>query len=207
MNTYLSEIIADADWRVSELATIKTLPFRYKIADSHKETLLKYSVPSIYSLWEGFIKTSFTTYSRFLDSCNIKRNEIQISLLTHQLDSICQFGNNRNDFSKKIKLVGMIDTFLSTDIKIQPFVPTESNVNFSVLTKICERFCVPPIDNKFKRPLDKLLLFRNTISHGENSLTVEKKHIEEFTKLVQDLMTEMILKFEFSILNKTYLNG
>jgi hypothetical protein len=52
----------DIDWRVSELMTIKTFPLHYELSEHHKKFFLKYSVPSIYAVWEGFVKNSFRLY-------------------------------------------------------------------------------------------------------------------------------------------------
>ena len=44
---------------MSELASLKTIPLRYNLLSHHKEMLIKYTIPSIYALWEGFVKNSF----------------------------------------------------------------------------------------------------------------------------------------------------
>lgn len=83
--TFKEEIIADINWRVSELASLKTIPFRYNITESHKNILIKYTMPSIYSLWEGFIKSSFQSYIRELNNLNIPIQNTHINLLTHTI--------------------------------------------------------------------------------------------------------------------------
>lgn len=205
MSTLIQEILRDIDWRTSELASLKTIPLRYRLSTEHKQLLIKYSVPPIYSIWEGYVKSTFTLYSSYLNSLSIKRNEISLDLLTHQVDLLCQLNNPRVNFDKKKKLVATIDKYLADTLQITPGVPTESNVNFIVINKILERFCIRPLDKTYEKKLDKLIMFRNMLAHGENSLKIETKNIEEFTKLVQDLMIEIVINLEYCINNKTYL--
>jgi hypothetical protein len=73
MKLFIQEILADINWRVSELATIKSLPIKYSFRPDHKELQIKYSIPAIYAIWEGFVKNTFTIYSTHLNSLNITR--------------------------------------------------------------------------------------------------------------------------------------
>jgi hypothetical protein len=204
MITFIDEILADVEWRISELATIKSLPIKYSFRPEHKELQIKYSVPAIYSIWEGFIKSTFTIYSEHLNSLSITRNEISYNLLTHQLDSECNFNNPRTAFETKRKLVEKIDIMLSDVVTIKPCVPTESNVNLKVLNRILERFCIDPVDEKNARGLDKLLMFRNKISHGENAINVTMTNITEFIKIIENLMLDILINIEHSEKTMTY---
>lgn len=196
MKTFVQEILADIEWRTSELATLKMIPIQYSFRNDHKDLHIKYSIPAIYAIWEGFVKNCFTIYSNHLNSLSITRNEISPELLTHQIDSECNFNNPRGNFSSKQKLVDMLDILFSDIILIKPSVPTESNVNLKVLNRILERFCVTQIEEKHAKGLNKLLMFRNTIAHGENSLSVNMTHISEFISLVENLMLDIIISIE-----------
>jgi hypothetical protein len=204
MATFIEEIIADIDWRISELSKIKTIPIQYGFRPDHKELIIKYAVPGIYAIWEGFVKNCFTVYSNHLNSLSIKRDDISLALLTHQIDSECDFSNSRTNFDSKQKMVEIIDSLMTEIIIIKPSVPTESNVNLKVLNKILERFCIEKIDEGYHPKLNKLLLFRNTIAHGENSLTVNMQHIVEFISLVENLMLDITINLEECEKNKTY---
>ena len=204
MKFFIQEIVADIDWRVSELATIKTIPIKYSFDPYHKEIHFKYAVPAIYAIWEGFIKNSFTIYGTYINSLSIKRNEISLALLTHQLDTNCDFNNPRNNLETKQKLVALIDGMLTDIIVIKPGVPTESNVNFKVANKIFQRFCVNALPDSYEKGLDKLLRFRNMIAHGENSISVNSTHIQEFISLVENLMLDVVIQIENSDKNIRY---
>lgn len=204
MSIFIDEILIDIEWRISELATLKSIPIKYGFKLEHREMHIKYSVPAIYAIWEGFVKNCFSIYSKHLNSLKIKRSEISISLLTHQLDSECDFNNPRINFDSKQKIVSLIDSLLVDIINIKSSIPTESNVNFKVLNKILERFCIDKIDVKYESGLNKLLMFRNTIAHGENSLIVNMNHIIDFVALVENLMLDIAINIEHNEKNKTY---
>jgi hypothetical protein len=204
MADFTEEILADIEWRISELATLKSIPIRYSFRPDHKELHIKYSIPAIYAIWEGFVKNCFTIYSQHLNTLSLKRSEIASALLTHQIDSECDFQNPRQNFDSKQRLVELIDGLLTETIIIKPSVPTESNVNFKVLNKILERFCINQIEDKYDRGLNKLLRFRNTIAHGENSITVDMTHVTEFVSLVESLMLDIVINIQTSERNRTY---
>jgi len=204
MLPFLEEILADIDWRVSELAMIKSIPIKYNFRTDHKEVHIKYSIPAIYAIWEGFVKNCFTIYSNHLNSLSIKRTEISTALLTHRIDSECDFNNPRLNFESKQKLVEIIDSMMVEIINIKPSIPTESNVNFKVLNKILERFCISKMDESYDRGLNKLLRFRNTIAHGDNSISVNMTHITEFISLIENLMLDIVIHIEVCEKNESY---
>lgn len=196
MVTFIDEILADIDWRVSELATLKSIPVRYNFKPEHKELQIKYSIPAIYAIWEGFVKSCFVIYSNHLNSLSISRSEIAIPLLTHLLDSDCDFNNPRSAFDAKQRMVSMINSLLTDVVTIKPSVPTESNVNFKVLNKILERFCIDKVPDHYDAKLNKLLLFRNKVSHGDNSINVNMTHLIEFISTVENLMLDVTINIE-----------
>ena len=204
MVTFIDEILADIDWRVSQLATLKSIPIRYSFSPEHKELQIKYTIPAIYAIWEGFVKNSFIIYSNHLNTLSIGRSEIAMPLLTHQLDSECDFNNPRINFDSKQRMVSLLDSLLTDIVIIKPSVPTESNVNFKVLNKILERFCIVKVSDDYEQKLNKLLLFRNKIAHGENSISVNLTHVTEFISTVENLMLDIAINVEQNEKDGTY---
>ena len=207
MELFVQEILSDIDWRVAELATLKSIPTIYSFTSDHKELHYKYIVPAVYSLWEGFVKNTFHIYTRHLNTKSIRRNDIADELLTHHLDTICDFNNSRVSFGTKKRMVLDIDNNLTDVISLTPSVPTKSNVNFKILNRIFERFCINPIDSNYESGLNKLLLFRNKVAHGENAVVVDIALITELIKLVEDLMLDLIINLESCEKSKTYLKA
>ncbi len=202
--TFVDEILADIEWRVAELATLKSIPLRYNFRDDHKEMQIKYTVPAIYAIWEGFVKNCFSIYSNHLNSLSLSRSDIALALLTHQLDNECDFNNPRINFDAKKRLVSVINSLLTNTITIKPAIPTESNVNFKVLNKILERFCIEKVSDAYEAKLNKLLLFRNKIAHGENSISVNMIHITEFISTIENLMLDIVISVEANEKVKSY---
>jgi hypothetical protein len=196
MVSFIDEILADIDWRVSQLATMKSIPIRYSFSPEHKELQIKYTIPAIYAIWEGFVKSSFIIYSNHLNTLSIGRTEIAMPLLTHQLDSECDFNSPRINFDSKQRMVSILDSLLTDIVTIKPNVPTESNVNFKVLNKILERFCIDKVSDIYEQKLNKLLLYRNKIAHGENSILVNLTHLTEFIATVENLMLDIAINIE-----------
>lgn len=205
MDLFLQEILADIDWRIAEIATLKSIPVKYSFSETHKDIHYKYSVPALYALWEGFVKNTFQIYARHLNSKNIKRIEISPELLTHHLDSICDFNNPRQSFKAKKKMIQLVDKYLTEKISLPANVPTKSNVNFKILNRIFERFCITCLDSSYERGLNKLLLFRNKVAHGDSAVLVKIEIINEFIKLIEDLMLDTVINIENCSNSKTYL--
>lgn len=205
--TFLDNIVSDIDWRVSELATLTSLPYRYKIADIHIESLLTYSVPAIYAIWEGFVRHSFVEYSTYLNSLNLPLKDVHENILTHALTNGTDVAleNPRSSFDSKKRYIKAMLVKHQTVLNIPYDIPTKSNVNYSVINDILVRYNLEKLNSTYRTKLDKLLRFRNEFSHGERSIPVEKKDIESFSNLVQDLMVEIYSHIEDGYEQKTYL--
>lgn len=205
--TFLTNILADIDWRVSELATLTTLPYRYKISDKHVESLLTYSVPAIYAIWEGYVRHCFIEYSTYLNSLSLSLIDVHENILTHAMtiEKAVALENPRTNFDSKKKYVTTILSKHQAKLNIPYEIPTKSNVNFAVINDILTRYNLEKLNQTYQSKLDKLLRFRNEFAHGERSIPVTKKDIEYFSNLVQDLMVEVFVRIEDGVNNHTYL--
>ena len=79
-----SEILADIDWRVKELTSIKTLPLKRYL--NKKETIIvtKFAIPNVYSIWEGYVKFVFRTYINEINTLNLKFDEFHTNNVIQQ---------------------------------------------------------------------------------------------------------------------------
>lgn len=207
--TMLKAIVEDIDWRVAELASLRTIPFRYRIDVNHVDILIRYIIPAIYALWEGFVKKSFITYSEELNSLKLQISNVHENLLTHALTIGTEFDLNcsRSSFDAKKRYIKAMKLKYTTTLMLTYEIPTKSNVNFDVINDILMRFNLNSMDKKYKKPLNKLLRFRNEVAHGERVTPIRKENIEEFVNLVQDLMLEIYDRIEFGFNTKTYLKN
>lgn len=205
----LESIKADIDWRYGELAMLKTIPHRYDISISHQQSLKTYLIPAIYALWEGFVTNSFIQYIKYINSSALSANELNINILTFAITAnhtLC-LANPRVDFNKQVKFVDLYNNFISNPICIPQDIPTKSNINYEVVNTILNIFNLKPLEEKYKDPLNKLLKFRNTIAHGERSISVSDEHICDFINMIEDLMTDICLRIECGFIHKTYLKA
>lgn len=205
MQSLINEIQSDINWRISEITTIKTLPTRYGMQQHHIDTLIWYSVPSIYALWEGYIKNTFQLYGDYLNRKNIAISNVDVNIITHAIDNECQLRDERVHFDKQKDFVKKLFKIFKNALNINTNELKQSNLNYKETNFILERFNLEPLSITFKKPLNKFLKFRNHIAHGENSIVVTKDNIEEFSFLIQDLMYDILLKIEESCVDEKFL--
>lgn len=200
MTDFEEAINADINWRQSELASIRTMPFRYKLSNFDRQILIKYLVTAIYALWEGYVKKVFQEYISEINKRALSYEKINPQYIEHTLNS-----NEKTTLEisrmQSCKRLNFINEFLN--ILNQPTflvsmkIPTESNVDYKVLNKILNQFNLPTLDSQYKSKLEKLLWYRNSIAHGDNALCVTSEDNILFANLVQDLMVEV-----FNIVNE-----
>ena len=202
------ELLQEVDWRTNELSIIRTIPILFNFSDKQKEILEKYSVAAIYSIWEGFVTQSFTLYIREINSLNLACDEINLNILTH--DIFMKFDlteEQKKHFENKCKFVNDIFEYSKLPVTISPKIPTEANVNFKVINKILNHFYLEELPrNDFDGRLNKLLRYRNNISHGECSLIVTKEIIQDFNLTVIDAMHEVTIRIIEGFASEKYLN-
>lgn len=196
----------DIQWRYGELSILKTLPFRFRLGRTNKEFLIKYSVPIIYALWEGFLKHAFESYIRHINSLSLSYDEVHINLLTHSIvaNDKLDIRNPRLNYDKQKAFVEGLNNF-KDNFHISSKLPTNSNADYKVLSDLLERFNLSPIsESPYKRKLNKLLRFRNAVAHGDNSIPVKKDDMETFCSTVNDLMGEVFDRINEGCENETY---
>jgi hypothetical protein len=194
---------------MSELASFKTIPFRYSLSPENTELIIKYTVPAIYALWEGFVKNAFEFYIKEINNNNISVNDVHLNILVHFVSSHdkLRLENARLDFTKQKEFIECYHNKINQPICININRSlTKSNLNFDVTNDILIRFNLKTLPaNEFNDRLNKLLHFRNKIAHGDKSISVTMNDIESFSKLVNDLMSEILLCIEDGHKNKTFL--
>jgi len=215
--SFLEEKISrEIKWRTDEIATLKFLPLHSYLSKEQKQILKKHTIPALYSLWEGFVKDAFAHYIKEINSQSIGFDEIAPELLAHSID--VHYLKNKDylneipkDFQKSIKRISnFVNDFKENigrnTVVIPLTLPTESNINYEVVTKILLRFNLETLPKEpYERDLNKLLRYRNNIAHGDFSIPIEPQVIDEFSQLVIDLMSEVLLKIINGYINQTYL--
>jgi len=75
--TIQEEISADIDWRNGELAELRVILHKAKLTPTQRTTYIRYIVPAIYALWEGFIKNSLELYCKEINSTGVPITSLQ----------------------------------------------------------------------------------------------------------------------------------
>ena len=212
MNTILEQDIeSDIIERQELLLQAKTLPFRYNFSTIDEQFFLNYSFPIIYSIWEGFVQTTFQTYIREINRLNLTYDTLCDQLLVKHMEyTFKQLKEYPDRLNKKLNFFDSLKSFFATgNIYIVPFVDTESNVGFNVLNKILLNFNIETISEYYrpryslKDELDKFLLrIRNDVAHGQNSVIVDRSDVIRAIDLVELLMTLVFNKIKESYFSK-----
>lgn len=194
-NTLEAQINHEVTWRVDEISIVKTIPFLYNFSEQQRTTLKKHTIPIFYSLWEGFVVDSLAIYAREINQLKLRKNQICVSLLTHSVDGKLKLRSVRNEFDRQIVFVQEMNTLLDGEIEIPVDVPTESNVNYRVMNGLLSRFNLSLLPEvPYKKQLDKLLLFRNKLSHGEYTLPINQLVLDEMSNIVISCIHEVAHK-------------
>jgi hypothetical protein len=197
----------EIDFRLGEIATLKKLLKSKKLNQGESVILTKYSVASIYSIWEGFVLKSFEYYVEEINNLHLRTNEIHINILTHTLDCKVTLGNERKEFATKCKLVDQMFEYASNEsVVITKEVPTNANVNFKVINNIfaCFNFS-RRLNKRYESKLNFFLKVRNDVAHGIFSIVVDETNIQEFCSLVINLMSEVALIILSEYQERSYL--
>jgi hypothetical protein len=201
-----AKIDYEISWRTNEISIIKTIPFLFGFSVSQKEVIKKYMIPIFYSLWEGFVVEAFSIYTREINSLKLSKNKICVNILVHGIDVKHTLKQARTDFDKQILFIEEISGYLDGDIEIPINVPTESNVSYKVINNLCRRYNLSPLPEvPYKKLLDRLLFFRNKLSHGEHSIPVNQTEIDEMSLTVIALMHEVSNRILDGFREKSYL--
>lgn len=202
-----NNIMHEIDWRVAELALIKTNHLSSNLSTLRCNVIKKYSIVAIYALFEGFIVQSMQLYINEINKMKISRNSLNIKIINNYLENTYNIHAQRVNEDKKMILIDELEFFFaSKEIELSKKIETESNVNFKVLNKILNTYNLQPIDDKkINDGLNKLLKYRNSIAHGEVSVKVENTTICELTEVVVKTMDLVMDSIMLGFENKVFL--
>lgn len=207
--------------RVSVLFQIERTIFtnRYSLSSKDKEIFSIQSISMIYSIWEGFIQTSFNLYIDEINKLNIDFVDFCDEILIHHMEnSFKQFKQYPDKDSKKVKFFRDLQVFqVNGTPQISRIVDTESNVSFNVLNKLLKTFSLELFteywgDYKYPAPnlkesMDLLLKLRNTVAHGGDLMPehrIDQEKYVRFKILITDLMYEVRIRMLDGLNQKTF---
>ena len=197
----------EIEWRIFELAILKTNHLSSNLSELRKNIIRKYSVISIYALYEGFVVEAFNIYKEQINLLKIPPNKLNTRIITYFMDNKYKLYEERSNFEKREQLTRELENiFFSNNIELNVKINTESNVNIKVLNKLLYSFNLETVeDSRLKDKVNKLLKFRNSLAHGEVVLKVTDDLIYEFTDTVTVLMHLIAERILDAYKRRTYL--
>ena len=208
MNRFRMICHKDVRWRTQEIALIRKSTALLGISDGLRIVLLRYAVPALYAVWEGFVTFVLSECAKKINGKRILVRHINVSIVRYDMWEKFQIANLPTYTDKQVKaLVGFYSYFrgrlkLSTDIR------TNSNVDFNELKRLLGHYAaVIDDDDKYEERLSKFLNYRNCIAHGNKDISVNDELIQEFSGLILQLMDKVVECLDDVFRMKRYLES
>ncbi|MCX6696950.1 MAG: MAE_28990/MAE_18760 family HEPN-like nuclease [Methanoregula sp.] len=185
------ELQKEIDWRIKEIATIRSIPLTGKLQSYQNAIIIKYSTVALYSLWEGFVVCGLRKYICEINKLNINSKTLHPAVITHDIDIKFLLGKPHTDFDDKILLIEYLNDYLNNPVTIGMDIPTSSNVNFKRINIILKRFNIPLMHDDHKTPLNHLVRVRDDAAHGEFSIPTNLDTVQELSFTAINAMTDL----------------
>nr|VFJ51168.1 MAG: hypothetical protein BECKFW1821B_GA0114236_100837 [Candidatus Kentron sp. FW] len=132
-------------------------------------------------------------------------DELSGEYLAYQTDKICAFKDSRKEL-RVIKEVSvqLLETYKGT-VNFDTKINTESNANLAITNNLLRKLSLQELSEKYQKALDKLLFFRNSIAHGEDTIPIEQKDLDMFGLLVQNISSDLTLSILDGSADRVYL--
>ncbi|WP_299493524.1 MAE_28990/MAE_18760 family HEPN-like nuclease [uncultured Shewanella sp.] len=187
----IDEIQAENNWRDGELATFKVNP--QKVDGSLWNRMC---LPMIYAHWEGYVVSSLKLLIDYLNSLKLNPSEVPTNLIVLGLGTKYNSLSGKQSFDQKVVFTDSFIEIFQKKISFKKDIDTKSNLNSNVLKELCTVFGFN--FESFKGvigDIDRIVMFRNRIAHGENSILPDSENIEKYivsiTQATDLLLTEI----------------
>lgn len=206
MNNFISNISELILFYEAEISQLKKIAVNAKLEALERNLIIKYSIPILYSHWEGFFVKSLVEYVNFINSQSIGLGEVKDELLAHCLDEKVNIRNSRYDFGKmKQHALNIKSFFQQSRFYLSTRIDTKSNLNYKNANNILNRLCLNNLPVTREKGLSKLLMYRNNIAHGECSLPSNFDIINQMSEIVINSMYDLFILIEEGINNRQFI--
>nr|VFJ66008.1 MAG: hypothetical protein BECKFM1743C_GA0114222_104094 [Candidatus Kentron sp. FM]VFJ66073.1 MAG: hypothetical protein BECKFM1743A_GA0114220_104002 [Candidatus Kentron sp. FM]VFK16061.1 MAG: hypothetical protein BECKFM1743B_GA0114221_104012 [Candidatus Kentron sp. FM] len=86
-------------------------------------------------------------------------------------------------------------------------INTESNANLKVTNTLLNRLSLQELPNVHEKMLNRLLRFRNSMAHGDDGIEITQADLDQFSILVQNLASDLILSILDGLDHRVYLKN
>lgn len=191
----------------SRMYKCKTIHRRYDMIEDHKKFLIRQAALSVYSAWEGFLKQSISLYLQEINKEKLSYSMLDENYMAYQTDKLIDFKSPKTNFGVVKKASRNIYDMFKHDVIFNTKVNTESNANLKITNSILEKLNLQIIDKKYEKDVNKLLLFRNSVAHGDDGIRITQNDIDKFTILVQSISAEVINSLIEGFESRVYLKN
>lgn len=199
-HSLIDEIQAENNWRDGELATFKVNP--QKVEDSLWNRMC---VPMIYAHWEGFVVSSLKLLIGYLNSLKLSPSEVPTNLIVLGLGTKYNSLSGKQSFDQKVVFTeNFIDIFQKA-IKFKKDIDTKSNLNSNVLKDLCMVFDFNfEVFKDVTTDIERIVMFRNKIAHGENSIVPGSESIEQYIMSITKATDLLLIEIDKFIVNENF---
>ena len=105
MHDFQVALTADYDWRLGEIAVLKFLTVQANLTDEKRAIQRKYTIPSLYAVWEGFIVNAFSEYIRVINEKELPCDVIHKNIFVYYIYSNPQMIQPPQNYEKRMNFV------------------------------------------------------------------------------------------------------
>lgn len=195
---------------------------RYNLSNKHYEIFSVQSIAMIYSIWEGYIQTSFNTYIEQINQFQLDLGSLSDNLYIYHMETkFLQLKSYPERSQKKLQFYSdLMNHYQNKIVNIRSGIQTKSNLDFSVLNELMISFHLqsfPEYWGNYKHPnpslkemLKMFINYRNTVAHGGDIRSQEKvtqEVFDKYKKLINELMVEVQLRMLDGLSSRSYLKS
>jgi hypothetical protein len=218
-----SEIEEDLSWRLDELRFFQNQLASLK-SEQERERFRRALVLLLYAHFEGYCKFALTLYVNSVNRSGVTCGEATFAIAAASLSDlfkalrnpekkISEFRNSLPDdsklhqFGREREFVERTAEFATRQVRVgDEVVDTESNLKPVVLRKNLYRLGFPPDQfTEHEGSINKLLEYRNKISHGEMQAGLSRNRYDALKAAVYEVMSEIKVQVMKAIQDRAYL--
>jgi hypothetical protein len=200
MHRVIEEITESNKWRDGEFSKFKTNKFKVDEA-----LWCRMCIPMIYAHWEGFAVSSLKVLIEYLNSLELRPNEVPTNLIVVGLGDSYKSLSGKQSFKQRIGFTDKFKGLFQSTIRFEKKIDVKSNLRADVLEEMCDMFgfCFTNFNDSVA-DINRLVHIRNSIAHGENSIVPNMQNITKYITSVNDAMDVLLSEIEHFLEKKGY---
>jgi len=197
-------LVSEIDSLQEKMYKCKTIHVRYSMRIEHRDFLLRQGILGVYSEWERFLKKALSLYLQEINKEKISFDSLHENYLSYQTDQMVKFKNPKTNFGSIKRISRELYEMYHRTVVFSTNIDTASNANLKVTNSILEKLRLSCLDRKYEGPLNKLIRFRNSIAHGDEGIPVSQPDVDQFTLLVQEVASDLLVTIIEGYRNQVY---